>query len=257
MESTPERAKNPVKTTLTTLDVVETLKAKDGARVTELASELDLPKSSVHNYLSTLNQRGYVVKHDDEYYVSLRFLDLGAKARDDRDIYEIAKSNVRDLAEETGELANLLVEEHGEGVYIHRETGDNAVEVDKNVGHRVHLHNTALGKAILAHYPRDRVTEILDRHGMPATTGETITDEERLFEELERIRDDGIAYDDEERLRGLRCVAVPILDGNDDPVAAVSLSGPIARFSADRFRQEIPETVKKAVNVIELNVVHG
>lgn len=257
MESTPDRAKNPVKTALTTFDIVETLKEQDGARLTELADELDLPKSSIHNYLSTLNERGYVVKEGNEFYVSLRFLDLGSEARDKRDIYEIAKPNVRELAEVTGELANLMVEEHGEGIYIHRETGDDAVMVDKNVGHRVHLHNTALGKAILAHFPQERVSDILDRHGMPATTENTITDEATLFEELERIREEGIAYDDEERLEGLRCVAAPILDENDEPVGAISVSGPIARFSADRFREEVPKTIKKAVNVVELNVVHG
>ncbi len=257
MESTPGEAKNPVKTTLTTFDILEMLKEQDGARVTELADELDLPKSSVHNYLSTLNQRGYVVKRDNEHHVSLRFLDLGSKARDNREIYEIAKPNVRELAEETGELANLMVEEHGEGVYIHRETGDKAVMVDKNVGHRVHLHNTALGKAILAHYPQTHVEEILDRQGMPALTENTITDKSALLEELERVRKEGIAYDDEERLEGLRCVAAPILDEDDDPVGAVSVSGPVARFSPDRFRQDVPEVIQKAVNIIELNVAHG
>jgi len=257
MGTNPNQAKNPVQTTLTTLDVLERLKELDGARVTDLADDLDLPKSSVHNYLSTLNQRGYVVKDGTEYHVSLRFLDFGATARDNRKIYDIAQPNIRELADETGELANLMVEEHGEGVYIDREIGDDAVMVDKNVGHRVHLHNTALGKAILAHLPRDHVSQILDTHGMPALTEKTITDEATLFDELENVREEGIAYDDEERLEGLRCVAAPILDGDDDPVAAVSVSGPLARFSTERFREEVPETIKKAVNVIELNVVHG
>jgi DNA-binding IclR family transcriptional regulator len=257
MTTNPNQASNPVQTTLTTLDIVERLKELDGAGVTELAENLDLPKSSVHNYLSTLHQRGYVIKEENEFHVSLRFLDLGSKARDNKDIYDIAKPNIWELAEETGELANLMVEEHGEGVYIHRETGEDAVMVDKNVGQRVHLHNTALGKAILAHYPRERVSEVIDQHGLPKRTETTITDEEELFAELERVRNEGIAYDDEERLKGLRCVAAPILDGDDHPVAAVSVSGPIARFSAERFREEVPEAIKNAVNVIELNVVHG
>lgn len=257
MPSNPNEATNPVQTTLTTFDVVEALKDEDGARVTDLADRLDLPKSSVHNYLSTLRQRGYVVKEGSEFHVSLRFLDLGATARSNRRIYEIAKPNVRELAEETGELANLMVEENGEGVYIHRETGDEAVMVDTVTGERVHLHNTALGKGILAHYPRERVHEILDRHGMPSTTPKTTTDRDELFAEFEGIRESGIAFDDEERLKGLRCVAAPILDADDHPVGAVSVSGPKARFSADRFRETVPEIVTNAVNVIELNVVHG
>jgi len=253
----PREAKNPVKSTLTTFDIVEAVKTCDGARITDLAQHLDLPKSSIHNYLSTLNQRGYVIKRDNEYYVSLRFLELGTEARSKLPIYDIAKPKIRTLAEETGELANLMVEECGEGVYIHRETGEDAVRVDTNTGKRVHLHNTALGKAILAYESRDRVAEILDQHGLPQTTSNTITDAEELFEELDEIRETGIAFDDEERLDGLRCVASPILDVDDEPLGAVSVSGPTSRMSAERFTEDIPTVIQNAVNVIELNVVHG
>lgn len=257
MTSDPKRAKNPVKSTLTTFDIVEALKEEGGARVTDLANQLDLPKSSIHNYLSTLAQRGYVVQRDNKYYVSLRFLDLGSEARSDLPIYDIAKPEVRTLAEETGELANLMVEENGEGVYIHRETGEDAVMVDTNTGQRVHLHNTALGKAILAFYPQERVVEILDQHGMPETTASTITSREELFAELKDVRERGIAFDDEERLDGLRCVAAPVLGDNDEPLGAISVSGPTRRMSEDRFTDDIPAAIQNVVNVIELNVAHG
>jgi len=256
MTSDSKRAKNPVKSTLTTFDVLEALDERDGARVTELAETLDLPKSSVHNYLSTLRQRAYVVKDGEEYHVGLRFLGLGTTARSKHQVYDVAKPEVRTLAEQTGELANLLVEEHGKGIYVHRETGEDAVRVDADTGHRVHLHNTALGKAILAHSARERVDEILDRHGMPETSDRTITDREELFEELEAVREQGVAFDDEERLSGVRCVACPILDGDDEPIGAVSVSGPKRRMAAERFREDIPETLRDAVNVIELNVTH-
>lgn len=257
MTSNGNRAKNPVKSTLTTINVLEALDKRDGGRVTELAEALELPKSSVHNYLSTLRQRGYVVKNGDEYHVGLRFLGLGVTARSKHPVYDIAKPEVRKLAEETGELANLMVEEHGKGIYVHRETGEDAVRVDANTGHRVHLHNTALGKAILAHYPRERVEAILDCHGMPQTSDRTIMDRDELFEELGEARDQGVAFDDEERLSGLRCVASPILNGDGEPLGAVSVSGPKRRMSAERFREEVPETLRDAVNVIELNVIHS
>lgn len=257
MNDSPNRAKNPVKSTLTTFRIIEALKELDGARVTDLARHLDLPKSSIHNYLSTLQQEEYVVKRDNVYSLGLRFLDIGTQARSKLPIYEIAKPEVRSLAEETGELSNLLVEEHGKGVYIHRATGENAVRVDAGTGQRVHLHNTGLGKAILAHYPRDRVEGILDQHGMPASTDTTITDREALFEELEGVRETGLAFDYGERLNGLRCVAAPILDRNDEVVAAVSVSGPTSRMSTERFTEEIPELLRNAVNVVELNVAYG
>ncbi len=251
------RAKNPVKSTLTTLRIIEALKELDGARVTDLARHLDLPKSSVHNYLSTLKQEAYVVEQDNRYYVGLKFLDIGTEARDRLSIHEIAKPEVRSLAEQTGELSNLLVEEHGKGVYIHREVGEDAVRVDAGTGQRVHLHNTGLGKAILAHLPESRVEEILDQHGMPATTESTITDPEILFEELAEIRDHGVAFDREERLNGLRCVAAPILDEGDEVVGAVSVSGPTSRMADQRFTEEIPNLLRNAVNIIELNITYG
>ena len=251
------RAKNPVKSTLTTFRIIEALKESDGARVTDLSQRLDLPKSSVHNYLSTLEQEEYVVKQDSHYYVGLKFLDIGTEARSRLSIHEIAKPEVQSLAEQTGELSNLLVEEHGKGVYIHREVGEDAVRVDASTGQRVHLHNTGLGKAILAHLSESRVEAILDQHGMPATTETTITDRDDLFEELAEIRDQGVAFDREERLNGLRCVAAPILDQGDEVVGAVSVSGPTSRMSTERFTQEIPDLLRNAVNIIELNITYG
>lgn len=257
MAGTGRRAKNPVKTTQTTLRVVEALKQLDGAGVTELADHLDLPKSSVHNYLSTLEQEEYVTKDGNTYRVGLRFLDLGSYARHTMPVYEVAKPEVRTLAEETGELANLLVEDHGRGVYIHREAGADAVRVDCYTGVRVYLHSTAMGKAILAHLPESRVHEILDRHGLPEKTEQTITERDALFDELSRIRERGVAFDREERLSGLRCVAVPILSNSSRVEGALSVSGPTSRMQGERFESELPERLRSAANVIELNITYS
>lgn len=252
-----KEAKQPVKTTETTFRVLEALKELDGAGVTELSNYLDLPKSNVHNYLSTLTQEEYVVKDGSTYHVGIRFLELGAYARNRMDIYQIAKPEVEKLAEETGELANLLVEEHGRGSYLHRVHGDQAVQVEAHVGTRVHLHSTALGKAILAHLPSDRVEEILDVHGMPPSTEETITDRPTLYDHLEIVQEQGYALDDEERLKGLRCVAAPILSNHNRVLGAISVSGPTSRMQKERFHEIIPTKLLEAVNVIELNVTYS
>lgn len=160
------------------------------------------------------------------------------------------------LAEETGELANLLVEEHGKGLYLYRAQGENAVQTDSYIGQRVSLHNTALGHAILAHLPRKRVNEIIDRHGLPATTENTITEPEELFNRLEKVRKEGVAFDDEERVKGLRCVAVPIVSNDESVEGAISISGPTSRFQDQKFRNVLPEKLEKAANVIELNITY-
>lgn len=245
-----------VKTAQTTLEILEALKQQNGATVSELTDMFDLSKSSVHNYLTTLKQDGYVTKKGNTYHVGLRFLSLGGAARHGEQIYDIAKDEVRAIADETGELANLLVEEHGRGIYVYRAHGENAVMTDSYIGQRVYLHNTALGNAILAHLPRDQVNEILDQHGMPAATENTITNRDELFDQLEHIREESIAFDDEARVKGLRCVAVPIVNNNNIVEGAISVSGPASRFEGEWFREKLPEKLKRVANVIELNITY-
>jgi DNA-binding IclR family transcriptional regulator len=250
-------AKNPIQATQTTFRILEAVKELDGAGITELSNHLDLPKSTVHNYLSTLVQEEFVVKDRSTYHIGIRFLEYGSYARHRKPVYKTARPQIDALAEETGELANLLIEEHGRGIYIYRATGRDAVKVDAYTGQRVYLHNTALGKAILSEYPEERVREIVDRHGLPKATERTVTSEAELFEELERVRERGYAVDDEERLSGLKCLAVPIISDKEGVEGSISVSGPISRMQDERFEEEILKHIQNAVNIVELNLTHG
>lgn len=250
-------AKNPVKTTQRSLDIVETIREMDGARLTELADRLDLPNSTVHNHLSTLMERDYVLKDGDVYRVSLRFLDLGEHARNRRKVYELAKPEIKELADETGEIANLLVEENGWGVYLWSSEGENAVPLDIAPGKHVHLHATALGKCILAHLPDKRVEEIIDRRGLPAETDATITDPDALMDELETVREQGYAIDDEERLPGMRCIGTTVKSESGNVIGAISVSGPTSAMPMDRLTDSLAEQLEGAANVIELKVAYS
>jgi len=250
-------AANPVQSVETAFDVLETLKRLDGAGVTAVAEELDLPKSSAYNHLETLEQEEYVVKEGEQYHVGLRFIDLGRHARQRDDLYETARPELEALAEETDELVNLLVEEHGQGVYLCRVRGDRAVNVAASTGNRVYLHSTALGKTILAYSPERRVDEIISTHGMPAETDRTTTDPAELKSQLSEIRDRGVAFDREERIDGLCCAAVPIRDNDGRPIAAISVSGPKSRMKGERLESTIPELLESAANVVELNLTYS
>ncbi|MWG33457.1 IclR family transcriptional regulator [Halomarina oriensis] len=252
-----KQARHAVKSVENAFEILDALKELDGAGVSELSEHLDFPKSTIHNYLSTLLQEEYVVKDGSTYHVGIRFLEYGAFARIQMDIYDIAKPEVDTLAETTGELANLMVEQHGRGSYLHRARGDRAVQVEAHVGTRVPLHGTALGKAILAHLPEERVDEIVEMHGLQAYTPKTVTDRAELDEDLAEIREAGVAFDDEERLPGLRCVAAPILSNNGRVLGAISVSGPSNRIRDERFTETLPNRVLETVNVIELNVTYS
>lgn len=254
----PRPPKTTLQTTENTIRIVKMLKRLDRAGVTELATHLDMSKSTVHDHLATLKEHDYVTKHDDGTYgIGLGFFEMGEYARKRRKIYEIARPEVKALAEETGELANLLVEEHGRGVYLFRARGEKAVTLDTHTGKRRYLHNTALGKAILAYLPEERVHEILDTHGLPAATTNTITDRSMLFEKLEENHERGVAYCGQERVEGLQCVAAPILSNDDRVLGAVSVAAPTTRMKGRRFEEEIPELVLQAANVIEINVTYS
>lgn len=248
---------NTVEASKTTLQVAEALKHLDGAGVTELSDHLGLPKSTIHNHLQTLIECEFVVADDNEYRIGLRFLDFGIVVTERLDILNAGPDEVDRLAEETGELANLMVEEHGLGVYVHQEYGDRAVNTNLHVGKRVNLHQTAQGKAILAHLPEKQYREILERHGLSGYTPNTTTDPEELESELAEVRDQGYAYDDEEWMQGLRCVAAPILDTDGNPIGAIGLSGPTRRFSGEFYEEELPDLVQSSANVIELNLEYS
>ena len=246
------KAKNPVQAVDRTLRILEVIQENNGATVSEIADEVEIGMSAVHNHLSTLADRGYVVKNDRTYDIGLSFLGLGAYARNQTDIYGIARPEIDRLAEETGELASLLIMRGGMGVYLYQREGENAVELDTHLGKRVHLHCTGLGKALLGFLPEEEVHEILDQQGMPRMTVNTITNRDELFAELEQIRERSYAIDQEERLNGLRCLAAPITDGEDRAIAAISVSCPIHRVSDDWFFDELSDKVLGAANVIEI-----
>ncbi|WP_248910455.1 IclR family transcriptional regulator [Halocatena marina] len=244
----------PVKATRVSMDIVQLLRELDGATTMEVANQLGLPRSTAYDHLRTLEKLELVVNDDGMYKVGTKFLEFGGYARKKKKIFEIGKPELQELAEDTGENANLMIEEHGRGVFLFTAEGENAVELDTHHGYRVHLQTTALGKAMMAHMDEDHVREILERHGMPAITDNTVTDEEKLFKQFNEIREQGYAVDFEERVRRMRCIAAPILDDSDRARGAVSISGPKTRMLGQRFEDEIPQKVIRAANVIEVNM---
>ncbi|WP_049986452.1 IclR family transcriptional regulator [Halobellus rufus] len=238
----------------TTNDIIEALDEFNGARVTELAEYLDRPQSVVHNHLTTLKQLEYIVQEGNEYRLSLRFLKFGERVRHRSTLYNFAKSEVQQLAEESGELITLLVEEHGRGIYLDIGQGSQDIEYPAITGARTYLHCSATGKSILAHLSDEEVDTIIDKHGLPAQSSNTITDRNELDEELETIRERGLAFDMEEFREGMRSVGKPILLQDGTPIGALSIAGPAHRMKADRLEKEMPELLRQSVNVIELNL---
>jgi len=241
-----------IKTAERLFDIIEGLDELGQAGVTELGNHVDIPKSSLYQYLSTFERRGYVVKKNGTYRLSLRLLGQGTKIRENMALYEHGRSYLDDLAERTGENVWLTAEEHGYCVTLDRAVGEHGFEkFSGTIGGRSELHTHAAGKAILAHFPEERVDDIVDRHGLAAQTDETIRERETLFEELSTIRDRGYALNDNESIEGVRAVGVVIM-ANEEVLGSIAVGGPQNRLQGDYYRDELPTLLQGVANEIEL-----
>jgi DNA-binding IclR family transcriptional regulator len=248
--------RHPVKSLRTTFDIIEKLTHAGGAGVSEIATELDIPKSTVHDHLKTLDDLGYVVREDDRYLPSTRFLEIGQSVRSSMPLFEVARDEVRKLAQVTNEHAGLMVEEDDLGVLLYATKNKDADPLPMATfgGIRMPLHANAPGKAILAHLPEERVDGIIDNQGLSAITERTITTRETLEAELEEIREQGYAISRGERIEGMTAVAVPIIDQTDTVQGALTVYGPIGRISDKRLEEEITSKMKRRANVVEVNL---
>lgn len=250
-----KKIKGKIGSVETAFKIIEVINQRDGIGVTELAETLQLPKSTVYSHLKTLHDQRLIVKENRKYFTGFRFLQIGERRKRQLHVRNVAYPELEKLAEETGEVVNLMIEEFGDGVYLDVIRGSEAIALDAFPGKRDELHCTAAGKAILAHLPvekRERVIESsLTKH-----TENTITDEDELRDELETIRKSGIAFDREEKSHGLRCVSCPILQDNVIR-GSISISGPLPRMQGRRFEEEIPELVKNSAGMIGINMTYS
>lgn len=247
----------PVETVETAFDLIDVLKRTDGAGITELADELDLAKSTVHRHVKTLESRGLLVREGDGYRISTWFLDYGIHVRNRHRLFDVVRPKADDLAAETDEKVWCVIEEHGVGVHIYGARGRNSVRTHARIGKRTPLHQFAAGKAILAHLPSPRIEEIIDDHGLPGRTPETITDRDELRDSLERIRERGYAFNREESVGGVNAVGAPIRDESGTGIGAISVAGPANRLRDELLTDELPDLLLGATNEVEVNLAHS
>ncbi|WP_254838443.1 IclR family transcriptional regulator [Natronomonas marina] len=250
-ENGPGRTVATLRTAFTILDSVVAI---DGGTVTEIADDAGLAKSTVHAHLQTLRENDYVVKTGTRYHIGLGFLDLGFHARNRTEGFSLIRRKAEILAEETGELVVFIVEENGRGVVLLRERGVNAVESAVRTGNGVPLHATAAGKAIMAHWPVERVESTLERVGLPEQTDRTITNEERLYQELEEIRERGYAVSSGEHTAGLETLSAPVVGTENTIIGGLSVSGPTSRLQNPEHREQLTTQLLGATNELELKI---
>jgi len=212
-------------------DVLELMAAAGGEiALSRLAAESGLPVPTIHRIVRTLVAGGYALQMPSRRYtLGPRLIGLGASASQTVEAW--ASPHLAALAEATGETANLAMLDVDRVVYVAQAASTrHQVRMFTEVGRRVYVHCTGVGKAMLAQLPEDHVRRLVTAAGMPAATDHTITDVDALVEEMARVREQGYAVDDGEQELGVRCVAV-VIPGSLS--SAVSVSGPASRVTQE------------------------
>jgi len=223
--------------------------------LTELSKKLGWPKSTVHGVLSTLVQYRYAEQSEEtgRYRLGIRFFELGNKVGKMWDIRSIAIPYMQKLNAELGEMVQLGTEDRGEMLYLEKLDSTHLIRIVSEIGGRLPIHCTGLGKAMLAYMPPLKVKKIIREHGLTSYTANTITHPAALERELQSIREKGYAIDDGEIMLGLRCVAAPIFDGKGQVKYALSISGMQGNLEGAKL-ERIKNHVVKAAAAISLEL---
>lgn len=219
-----------IEATTTSLSILELIQERDGVRIGELTRELDAAKSTIHGHLATLRRAEYVVKRGNTYRLGLKLFNLGesAKQRDSR--YRLVEEKIRQFSAETSEELDFSVEENGRTIVLFDEIGT-SMRPGFQIGDYFYMNTNAAGKAILAEFSDEEVEAVVERWGLPAETENTITEQDRLFEELETVRERGYAINNEENFRGIRAVGSSVHTPEGGVLGAAAISGPAYRLS--------------------------
>jgi len=222
---------------------------------TDIAKQLGLHKSTTSTLIRTLEINGYLAQNPTtrKYRLGFKLLERASAVLDQLQVREVALPALQVLRDELDETINLAVLDGGDAVYIERLLGTKLLGVHSEVGKRAAAHSTALGKAILAYLPIADVQAFIKQYGLPAVTAQTITDHAGFMRELEKMREQGYALDDEENEVGGRCVAAPVFDHAGNAIAAVSVSAPSARLAMSQVPQ-IGARVRETAQVISRNL---
>ena len=231
------------------LNILEIISdAEDGMTLAQLSEEVGLPKSTVHGLVSTLRDHKFVSQADDDgrYRMGIMLFELGTKLARSWDIRDAAKPAMRWLSKEFGETVHLGCEDNGEVLYLDKIAADSLISIVSEIGARLPMHCSAIGKALLAHNSESEIKRHIGNLGLAPLTGRTITNPDELIKELEKVRLQGFALDDGEIMEGLRCVGAPIYDTDGLVRYAISVSGQVKDIYGKRLERLIVETQRAA-----------
>lgn len=222
------------------LDLLELItRHPEGLTLTQMTEALDTPKNSVFRIATTLLLRGYLERSEDTkaYQANRKLLSLGHAAIGGQRLLQAAAPILTALRDATGETALLGTLAGNHGVVLDQVPASHPVKVVVEIGHAFTLHTAAPAKAMLAYWQPEARKALLRQIKFPRLTPQTLGSASAYLRELERVREQGYALDENEESESFACVAAPVFDHRGDPVASLWISGPSDRMSVSQLPQ--------------------
>ena len=220
-----------------------------GATFSQIFQDLNLPKSSTSTLLNALVMHGILRQEKNKYYLGLKLHEWGDKSLEQFDIAKIAKPMMSELRNETNLTCHLGVLDGLYPVYIAKIENDQAIGIRTWIGKKLPLHSSGVGKALIAWLPEEKIDQLIPEDKLTKYTETTITSKKQLKKELAKIRSQGWAYDNQEDVQGVHCIAAPIFNKNNEPIAAISISGVLFQLPIDKI-EKYSILVRKACQAI-------
>ncbi|MEI4768783.1 IclR family transcriptional regulator [Psychrobacillus sp. FJAT-51614] len=219
--------------------------------IKEISNRMDLNKSTVHSLLKTLMHHGYVSQNHStsEYHLGWKLYERGNLVTSQLDIRKLARRHLEELNSQTDKTVHLVQLMGKEAIYIDKINGNGSLVVQSRIGKRVHLHSSAVGKVLVANLTEDDFEGIFTKYDFVKKTDNSILSLEEFKLEMNRVRKEKYAIDNEENEEGIICFALPIRDYSKKVVAAVSVSTPKAVFN-----EEVANVNKRCLKVCATNI---
>ncbi|WP_424930657.1 HTH-type transcriptional regulator BhcR [Amaricoccus tamworthensis] len=230
------RAQNTVQSLDRALDVLELLTDQGSRTLTGISAALEQSPATIYRMLTTFQLRGVVRMNPttQEWNIGPEAYRIGSAFLRQGGLIERSRPFMHTLMEETRETANLGIEKSDEVLFVSQVETHETIRAFFPPGTQSPMHASGIGKALLSMYSEERFERLLKKMRLEAFTEFTITDRDRLRDEMLRIRQQGYSFDNEERTVGMRCVAAPITNVHGEVIAGISVSGPSHRMTLER-----------------------
>ncbi|WP_370398854.1 HTH-type transcriptional regulator BhcR [Sulfitobacter sp. JB4-11] len=241
-------AQNTIKSLDRAMEVFEFLSEAQGKTLSTLAADMGQSPATIYRILVTLEGRGLVEfdQIDQVWHIGPRAFVIGARFLRRTSLVDRARPIMRQLMEQTGETANLGIEQNGHVLFVSQVETHASIRAFFPPGTLSRLHASGIGKALMAQMDTARVDKLLAARPLEEFTTFTLTRRDALLADLAETRARGFAIDGEERNLGMRCIAAPVFDLHGEAVAGISVSGPTSRVGADRVADFSPAVVAAA-----------